>query len=1421
MHARVSVGKVNIFFFNKIILKDVLIEDQKADTLLNVEKLVASVEKFSIKKRKLKLSSVSLQKTKIYVSLDENRLPNYKFLLDAFRGQENEAGADNSSWDISCRDFLFEETRLGYSYFQKDEVHLIDLYNIHLDVTHMAMNNDSISFRINQLSFDDNKFFHLKDLSCNFISYQHVIKLNDLILNTPLSKISGADVTIDQTGMEKVKDPSVTMVDIDMKGSSVNLQDIAQFVPSLRGMDSQATLSGHIFGTIADLKGRDLSLGLGDHTRLTFDFYINGLPDFEKAYINLDLKNSTIDFKDIAKVRLPESLKKQNPDIPSLLFDAGVISYDGNFTGFLSNFVAYGNVRSNFGRLKMDLSFVPSGEDLLDIDGHLKTVNFKLGKFIKSGDLGAITFNGQVNGSYEKQHKLFRATTTGVIDSVFYSSYRYKNIKLDGQFQDKKFDGSFSIKDKNLEGHFDGKVDFNPNIPVFDFDLLLEKANLVALHVDKLHKKSDLAFDLKANFTGNNIDNINGSIWFDDGFYANENDSIALKSLTLNTYNDSVRHLMLQSDYLDAKINGTYSLSTLKQSFKNLVTNYIPESGWKYTKHPDLNRFTLDLNIKNAGPITQTFMPELNISPTEVFASFDEQKNLLDVYTDIPRIRYNNIILNGYSFSLHANEKIELKTRLDELQIDKDKKLFNLSLISDAKDNELNSKLTWNNNKEKSYSGEIEADMNFSRLETGTPHVEMHILPTKIYIADTLWNIHPSTITIDSTRIAVDKFTISNKNQSFTFSGAVSKDKADRLNIAVKNFSLENLTFLEQEGIPLKGSLNGTASIFDIYEKSLFLSDLRISGLNFAGQQIGDVSIVSKWDRPSESLQAELIADDNNHRTLYGYGSYYPTRDSLDFSINANRLPLSILKPVLEDTFDDVKGYGTGELKIYGKSEKILMRGNVYGENAEVKIGELQLNYQFSDTVKFRGDSIVFDHITIHDPEGNSGIFDGSLRHDNFSNMDYNMTLSSRKILALNTTAADNERFYGKAYANGILSITGHAQDVYFDCSARTLIGTSINISLDDDKEAQVYDFLRFVNPKEGSVETTAPVNEATDESRLFMKFNIDVTPEAKFQLIYNSQVGDIIKGQGSGNLQVNIDPNYNISLFGNFKVERGDYLFTLKNVINKKFEIEQGGMINWNGDPYSANVDLNAIYKLKASLKELFANSTDADFNQRVQVECKIALTDNLNNPTIGFDINFPMLDDRIKEEVRQYFNNQEDMNKQILSLLVLGRFYTPEYLRGTYEASNANLVGTTASELFSNQLSNWLSKINNDFDIGVNYRPGDEITNDEIELALSTQMLNDRVTINGNIGNNGSQTTTANNSDIIGDFDLNVKITNNGKLQFKAYNHSNDNIIYDTSPYTQGIGLSYHENYDTFHELWQKIKHLFNKKKKNRQKQ
>jgi hypothetical protein len=341
-------------------------------------------------------------------------------------------------------------------------------------------------------------------------------------------------------------------------------------------------------------------------------------------------------------------------------------------------------------------------------------------------------------------------------------------------------------------------------------------------------------------------------------------------------------------------------------------------------------------------------------------------------------------------------------------------------------------------------------------------------------------------------------------------------------------------------------------------------------------------------------------------------------------------------------------------------------------------------------------------------------------------------------------------------------------------------------------------DFIRFVNK---NLTDTIPVESyKADLSGIELDFDLEVTPDAEVQIIFDSKVGDIIRARGNSNLKLEINTLGIFNMFGEFIIEEGDYLFTLQNVINKKFSVEKGGYIKWNGYPYDGYMDVSAIYKLKTSLYDL---TLDTSQTKRVPVECRLNLTKNILAPDIKFSISIPEGGDEAANLVSRM--TDDEINKQILSLLVLNRFYTPPAMTGSNPVAEqrTSAVGVTSSELLSNQLSHWLSQISNDVDIGVNYRPGDELTSEELEVALSTQILNDRVTINGNVGM-ANQTNNASN--FIGDVMVDFKINKSGKLRLKGYNKTNNNLIYQESPYTQGIGLFYREDFDHWGQLMKK---------------
>ena len=391
------------------------------------------------------------------------------------------------------------------------------------------------------------------------------------------------------------------------------------------------------------------------------------------------------------------------------------------------------------------------------------------------------------------------------------------------------------------------------------------------------------------------------------------------------------------------------------------------------------------------------------------------------------------------------------------------------------------------------------------------------------------------------------------------------------------------------------------------------------------------------------------------------------------------------------------------------------------------------------------------------------------------------------------------------------------------DVAVKTEKNTTLNIPLADGEELEENNFIEFISHDS----TNIVVDEKVDLSNIDMNFDLEITPDAEIRLIFDDQIGDVIRSTGNANLNLQITKDGDLNMFGNYVVKDGDYLFTLQNVINKRFDLEEGGTISWNGSPYDAEINLTAVYRTRARLYDLLANIDTSDiYKKRVPVDLKLKMRDKMMNPDISFDIDLPTADADTKSKVRSVLyvsdeqENIQELNKQVFSLLVLNSFLPPSGAESSY--GRAGVGYTTSFELLSNQLSNVLSKISNDFDVGFSYRPGDELSSQEVELALSKQFFNDRLILDGNLGysEKGNVSSEAQNTNnLIGDISVEYKITKDGKLRAKAFNNSNQFSLTETnSAYTQGVGMSYREDYDTNKEFWQSLLDRFRRKSKKR---
>ncbi len=1420
LHTRVVVKGIDYSFWNKIVVEKLLIEDQKHDTLFYSDRLAAALSDINFKVRTLDFRYFKISGSNTRLLHYANGKNNYDFIVDLLKQPKP---TKPSLWGFSCRDFRFGQSRFSY----RDERHPgfpseWNFNSFNIDIATFACYQSRWVCDIRNLSFKDANGFHLKELKTMVSCDSDTISLHHVLLRTDLSNLRFNHLAVGLKEFQKKGDVASIRVKAKIEPSQLSFVDMRRFIPTLKGMNLLLGLSGNIYGKIGELKGRGMEFSFGRYTKVRFDFYANGLPNIKQAFWDVNFKPSVTHLNDIRAIRLPNASGTKQISIPAdLSAQAGVIHYNGNFTGYLSDFVAYGTIASGVGTIASDLSFKPLHSKDIRIKGHLKAINLQAGRLLKNKTIGRVSLNGQLDGILTASNYL-DAKIGGQISSLEVNRKTVGGITLSGVINHKLFNGSLVAKDPNLDFAFKGKIDYSKRIPEFNFTADVRKAQIGALGFSP-DTLTALSCFVQANFVGNNIDNFSGDLKVKNSHFINKTGSFQIDGANVYTRAQGANsQILLSSDFADAKVAGDYNFVSLVSSFKRIILKYLPSCPLfddpDIRANPERNHFSYSLTIKDSDPITKVLLPKMQFeAPVVINGYVYEDQNDFNLNAVFPKLKYEGVVFKDLVVNASKqNEKMVFDTKAQNITYKSDVNVTNFTVKVDAGQDSLNVKLFWNNWSKPSFGGDFTASTLFhleGRKKRSVSEIDIH--PSKIFIADSVWRVNPGTIKIDSMIAHVSGLSVQKGDQQITVNGDLANDNEHRITLNVKDLNLAGIDKLLNLKTGIGGTLTGMIGLQNIFKRPILYSDLQITDFSVDVEHLGNLSLVNKWDAQDQSIYSRLLLDREGHKLLDASGSINPDTGALDYTASLSDVPTTVLTDLLSQTFSDFHGTASGKMHVGGNLSKLLFNGALYGDKAGLKVNVLQVPYTFTDSVRFVNDKIIFDHVKVHDRNNNTGILTGTLRHDNFANMDVDLTVTTDRLMVLNSASKDFNMLYGDVFMAGKVTITGHDQMTYIGGYAKLMSGTNVTVSLDGGDKITESSFVRFVNNKTAKTDSVV-LSDAPEPSNVELHLDVNITSQAKCQILLNSGGNsDVVKGVvGSGDLRFDLDKSGRFQMWGTYTIEEGKYNFNFKNVISKEFNFQRGGTIKWSGDPAEADVDLSAIYTAKnVPLYDLFMNSgsATADSKSRIsRVDCKINLSGKLSNPNIRFELGFPPpVDNRVVDEIKQYIATDDDINKQILSLMVLNRFYTPDNLRGNYtsDQNSQSLLGTTASGLLSTQLSSWLSQVSKTWDVGVNYYAGTQVSNEEVELALSRQILNNRVTINGNFGYNTKNVTNSQNN-LIADFDLLTKLTRNGKLQFRVYSQTNNNVIYETSPTTQGIGFIYREDFNSFKELFKIFK-------------
>lgn len=1422
------IERLELRLFGPNRLHGVFIADLKGDTLIAADEIWVRGLKVHPRAHQIRARRVELHRARF--SLDraaDDPHSNLTNLLNKLAPPASTPSAPGPDWtvrvaqvDIRALHFTYHDGHYAPLPYGVDVSH-VDIASANIIGQDFLMAGDSVLFTFDQLAFNDHSGLQVKQLAGRARVAERGIRVDAMHLVTgPQYKGStGSELRGDidlRTETLDDLDEFTTRVFMHARLDSSLLQfaDVALFAPEMRGINYPVRLKGLVQGPLNELKGRRLELQFGQHSVFQGDVEMSGLPDFDNTFIVLDANRLSTGPPDLAGLPLPPFTSGKKLVLPDEVKRMGNLSFEGKFTGFVSAFTTYGTVGTEAGVLRTDISYeMDTVSKVFRLDGKLATAGFDLGKVLDTRSVREIAVDARVSARGRDFPSLV-GEINGSVPKLGLEHYAISNITLNGKLEKNLFNGELHCNDPKASLDFNGLADLRGRWPEVDFTANVKRLDLRALGLVGGEGYSDL--QMRVGAKGQLApDSLQGTVRLYEVSYCHDTVELDLGDIAVDAWRENgTPMLRLQSTVADAQVRGTFYPTLIGDAVRSTVFSIFPSLQAQVNYGQQAQDFAFEATLNRAQPLLDIVMPGLKLgTDTRATGRFDSRTFDLDVDAYAPRFAYGTFVADTLHATLGKTMDLLAFSLKGNGKWGKDSvKLGDLYLTGKAYQDEVDLAAHW------AGDSTITGTLNLNALVNGPTSVDIDLGPSSIDLGRGVWrNEQTAHVRVDTSTIHVDTLVLRNGDQFIRLGGVVSKDPEQPLAFELFDVRTENLEPL-YEGPLVQGIISGDGRLFNIYGAPYLFSYLCVDSVAVENKQVGDLRFSASYSESEDVVHVNGQLQRGELRAFGFTGRVMPGKEQeLDLSLGMDRFDLRFLEPYLPEAISNIQGKVTGDVAVTGTFASPQINGFAELENAGLRIDYLNTFYSFSHRVNIRPDMFALDQVKLYDDEGHSAIANGTIIHHGLKDWNFDVSMEMTGLKVLDTDVRNNELYYGKAYATGTMGISGYADNLEVNVDASTAEGTDIHFPLGGSQEVGGIPFVHFVTSDTDRDQDF----EEVDLTGIRLDLKVAVTPAARFELIFDPTVGDIMRGRGSGNIAMSVTPSGDFSMKGDIDLVDGDYLFTLRNLVNKRFGVEPGGRISWYGSPFDAIINVDAVYRLRASLYDVIppALRTEA-YKKRFPVEVLMHLSQNLMNPEIGFDVKLPTVDEAVRTQVRSALATTDDLNKQVFALIVLNRFLPSD--ASTAASENSGLGGATSAtgtELLSNQLSNWLSSFSRNLDLGVNWRTGDMISQDEVELAVSTAIFNERLLINTNVGlAYGAGGTQQGTNSLIGDFSAEYSLTQDGKLRFKAFSQSNDRNLnqVDQAQTTQGAGLAYREEFDTLGEFFRKIGALFGRKKK-----
>lgn len=1298
----------------------------------------------------------------------------------------------------------------------------------HLNVSQLSLILDDLRYTADTISGDLTHFaakeksgLDLREMRTRFVYHAQGAVLENLYVLTPSTLIQD-HIQVRYPSLEALASkPEQMFVDIRMNQSRASINDILIFTPyDMRSMllpyDGQSvTIDGIIVGHLNDLVFKQFRVEGLSNTALSITGSLKGLPNPDRLVYDFEVQELHSGFKDV------------KPFIPASVLDNIYIP---------ETFSALGTIRGTLNAYHPDLKIVTSegnvdivgmvdithsGAELFDLN--FSTYSLNIGKILKQDTLlGMVTMTGHAKGKgFDIQ--TMHAEIKGDVQRFDFQGNAYSNVHLDGRIAGQVADIQLNAKDPNAHLDLVAQVDLKGEHPAVVSTAQIHNIDLQALGFTPAQVV--LGGNIFVDFSDLNPDRPVGFLsWknpllFYDGRILDV-DSIYLSSQPDSGYRQNI--VAFIPEMLKASLTGNIRLTQIGNVALGHINRYFTITD---TLDPVLEQYDFDLHfgLRN-HPTLSTFFPELKrLDTIGVEANVSPSTFYLSAFS--PKLIYGEHTIDNFRLYAHdsTHSRLDYRLTLDKYQMGKDGlRAFNPTL-----------------------SGYMRSDSLLAVFNTtDSVGIENYAIGVRAYTLDNifyasllpslklnydLWDVGRNRIvfSVDS-GFYINNLRI-NKGEELVSIQSREQRFGSPLDVQIRNFELANLSrILDPNNLLVEGKLYTDAELDFTDSFPLFTGKVNVQDLALYQSPIGILSAGISNDDANTYRINSTITELGNDIHLSGFYYLEPVKGSnFDLDLKIGALDLKRFEGAAMGYIRDSEGLITGNLKLTGTTEAPRVNGLLQTQNLQTKVSMFNSLYRMpNEKIEFSDGMIRFADFKLLDTFNNEAVISGTATTRDYSAFDLNLKFKSNRWMLSNSTNADYENFYGKLLLTSSINITGTATAPIIDGSVTLHDSTNFTYANVDEGPglSDMDGIVMFVD----DVENYKPPMDSTSvrevENQMTLNLNIETEKYARFNVLVDPITGDKASVFGNAFLNASMLPGGTFGLTGTYQISGGYYELFIE-LIRRQFKIREGSTIQLVGDPFDAELNLEAYYEAFIAPYDLMEKTASQDelvyYKQRLPFEILLKITGKPLKPNISFDI--VLVEDKansvgddvannVQAKLRALQTDVAEMNKQVFGILVLGRFLSEDPMSAGSPISMEYYARQSASRFLSQQLNNLASRYVNGLELSLDvqsqedYTTGKKENRTSVNVQASKRFFNDRLTVN--VGNDfqveGRQMPGRENALIPGNISLDYKLTPDGKYVLRGYRKNEIQNVVDGYVVETGTALRLNYEYNRFKQLF-----------------